>query len=695
MSTTVTSLERVRNLGIMAHIDAGKTTTSERILYYTGKVHKIGEVHEGNTVMDWMAQEQERGITITAAAITAFWRDHRINLIDTPGHVDFTIEVERSLRVLDGAVAVFCAVGGVEPQSETVWRQSEKYKVPKLAFVNKMDRVGADYFDVISQMKSRLQATPLILQIPVGSEDQFIGVIDLVEGVAKTWSGQKDAVIEVGPIPESLQEDYEMYREELCSVLGETDEQIMDDYLNGKAISIPSLKAAIRKGTLASKFVPVLCGSSFKNRGVQTLLDACVDYLPSPLDRPAIEAHLEGTDSDTVTLKADPKGPLAALVFKIQHDPFVGTLTYFRVYSGSLKVGEMIYNPAKQKKERVPKLLLMHANKREEVSEVTAGEIVACVGLKFATTGDTLCSENKAFLLEKIEFPEPVISIAIEPKTKADLDKLGDALKKLAMEDPSFRVSINEETGQTLLSGMGELHLEILVDRMKREFKVDGNVGKPQVAYRETFGKTAKGHGHFHREIAGKIQQGECTFKFEPGARGSGYVFLNQLPASVIIPKLMVTAIETGVRESLSSGAVVGYPLVDLKVTLVDANFVEQESTEVAFKIAASLALKDAVSKADPQILEPVMACEIVSPEEYLGNVIGDLNSRRGKVLSIQPKGNLQAVRTEVPLSQMFGYSTAIRSQSQGRATFSMQFDRYDVVPPQVMQEIKLRAGVI
>lgn len=693
-STKNTNLGFVRNLGIMAHIDAGKTTTSERILYYTGKVHKIGEVHEGNTVMDWMPQEQERGITITSAATTAFWKDHRINLIDTPGHVDFTIEVERSLRVLDGAVAVFCAVGGVEPQSETVWRQSEKYRVPKIAYVNKMDRVGADFYSVVSQMKERLRANPLVIQLPIGQEEHFIGCVDLVEGVAKTWTGEKDSPVQIGEIPSDMKEDYDLYREELVSLCGEMDEKIMDDYLNGREITPAALKAALRKGVLANKIVPVLCGSSFKNKGVQTLLDACLDYLPSPLDRPAVEAHLINKE-DVIQLTPDPKGPLAALVFKIQHDPFVGTLTYFRIYSGTLKTGEMVYNPGKEKKERIPKLLLMHANKREEVESAQAGEIVACVGLKFGITGDTLCQENKPFLLEKIDFPEPVISIALEPKTKADLDKLGDALKKLAMEDPSFRVSINEETGQTLLSGMGELHLEILVDRMKREFKVEGNVGKPQVAYRETFGQSALGHGHFHREIAGKVQQGECTFKFEPVSRGQGISFVNALPATVLIPKHMLVAIENGIKESLSGGAVVGYPLVDVKVTLVNAVYVENESTEVAYKIASSLALKDAITKADPQILEPVMSCEIVSPEEYLGNVIGDLNARRGKVLSISPRANLQAVKAEVPLSQMFGYSTAIRSQSQGRATFSMEFARYETVPPQVAHEIKVRAGVV
>jgi elongation factor G len=694
------SLQSTRNIGIMAHIDAGKTTTTERILFYTGKVHKMGEVHEGTTVMDWMPQEQERGITITSAATTCFWRDIRINIIDTPGHVDFTIEVERSLRVLDGAVGVFCAAGGVEPQSETVWRQANKYKVPRIAYVNKMDRVGADFYDVITQMKEKLGANPLPIQIPIGAEDTFKGFVDLVTMKAVVWKGDDDgAEFEVKAIPAELEEDASMYREELINAISEIDDQIMEAYMGGGEIPHALIRAAIRKGCMSMKFVPMLCGSSFKNKGVQPLLDAIVDFLPSPLDKPELQAHDPRDDEKMILVKPDASQPFSALAFKIQNDPFMGTLTYFRVYSGTLKAGEQVLNPSKEKKERLTKILLMHANKREEVQTIQAGDIAAAVGLKFTTTGDTLCNEGKPVLLEKIDFPEPVISIAIEPKTKADQDKLADALKKLSMEDPSFRVTMNEETGQTLLSGMGELHLEILVDRMKREFKVEGNVGRPQVAYRETISKSARGEGQFQREMAGKTQFGHCVLEFKPTSRGEGFKFVNQLPAAKQdnknFPKVFVTAIETGVRETLLGGIFVGYPAVDVQATLLDAQFIENESSETGYKIAASLAFKDACTRASPIILEPIMSCEVSSPDDYMGGVIGDLNARRGKILSMTPKHGLQVIKTQVPLAQMFGYSTALRSQSQGRATYAMEFSNYAEVPPQVAHEIKVRAGVI
>ncbi|MBC7384563.1 MAG: elongation factor G [Cryobacterium sp.] len=686
-----------RNIGIAAHIDAGKTTTTERILYYTGRVHKMGEVHEGTAVMDWMPQEQERGITITSAATSCNWRDHRINIIDTPGHVDFTIEVERSLRVLDGAVAVFCAVGGVEPQSETVWRQANKYKVPRIAYINKMDRTGADFFGVITEMKEKLGANPLPIQIPFGKEDQFQGVIDLVSMKALVWlSEETGAKFETREIPSELAEDAALYREELVNVLSELDDRLMEQYLAGEPLGEDLLKAAIRKGCVEAKFVPVICGTSFKNKGVQPLLDAIVDFLPSPLDKPEVEAHDPRDLEKTFTIPPDSSLPFSALAFKVQNDPFMGTLTYFRVYSGTLKVGEQVLNPSKEKKERLSKILLMHANKREELTEVRVGDIAAAVGLRFTTTGDTLCSEGKPVLLEKIDFPEPVISIAIEPKTKADGDKLNDALKKLGLEDPSFRVSTNEETGQTLLSGMGELHLEILVDRMKREFKVEGNVGRPQVAYRESISVSATGEGKFHREMGGKGQFGQCVVKFEPLPRGEGFVFVDGYKADPkLFPKNFVNAIEFGVKEALLGGIHVGYPAVDVKATLVSATFIEGESTEVAYKIAATLALKDACIRAKPIILEPIMACEITCPDDYMGSVIGDLNSRRGKIHSMAPKHGVQVIKADVPLAEMFGYSTALRSQSQGRATYAMVFASYHEVPPAVSDEIKVRAGVL
>ena len=688
-------LQKTRNIGIMAHIDAGKTTTTERILFYTGKTHKMGEVHEGTTVMDWMPQEQERGITITSAATTCAWKDTRINIIDTPGHVDFTIEVERSLRVLDGAVAVFCAVGGVEPQSETVWRQANKYKVPRVAYVNKMDRMGADYADVQKQMVDKLAAKPLPIQIPIGKEETFTGLVDLVEMKAYTWKSDADGSdFAVGEIPAEMLEEAQAGREEMIAAVGEVDEALMEKYLGGEAISEAELKAGLRRGCIAMAFTPMICGSSFKNKGVQKLLDAVLDYLPSPLDKPELQAHDSRDLEKTILVTPDVGAPFSALAFKIMNDPFVGTLTYFRVYSGKLTAGEQVMNTAKGKKERLTRILLMHANKREEVKEVQVGEIAAAVGLKFTTTGDTLASEGRPILLEKIEFPEPVISIAIEPKTKADLEKITEALKKLSMEDPSFRVSINEETGQTLISGMGELHLEILVDRMKREYKVEGNVGRPQVSYRETVAKQAEGDGKFVRELAGKGQYGHCVIRIRPRKRGEGYLFKNLLPPTQL-PKHLVNAVDQGLQEAMMGGMVVGYPAVDIEVDLVGATMHETDSTEVAFKIAASLALKDAAAKATPIILEPYMACEVTVPEEFMGGVIGDLNGRRGKIQSMAPKLNMQVVKCEVPLAMMFGYSTALRSASQGRASYSMEFSRYDAVPPNVAEEIMVRAGVL
>ncbi len=689
------SLVSTRNIGIMAHIDAGKTTTTERILYYTGKVHKMGEVHEGTTVMDWMPQEQERGITITSAATTCFWKDNRINIIDTPGHVDFTIEVERSLRVLDGAVGVFCAVGGVEPQSETVWRQANRYKVPRIAYVNKMDRLGADFQDVRQQMIDKLGAKPLPIQLPIGAEEHFRGLIDLVEMKAFTWKGEDNgaefAEIE---IPAELKDDAESAREELIAAVGEIDEPLMEKYLAGETIPVAELKQGIRKACLAQAFVPMLCGSSFKNKGVQQLLDAVIDYLPSPLDKADVVAVDPRDHDKQVIVKTDPTQPFAALAFKIMNDPFVGMVTFFRVYSGKLSAGEQVQNPAKGKKERLTRLLLMHANKREEISEVKAGDIAAAVGLKFTTTGDTLCAEGRPVLLEKIDFPEPVISVAIEPKTKADQEKLADALKKLAMEDPSFRVTMNDETGQTLLSGMGELHLEILVDRMKREYKVEGNVGRPQVSYRETISGTGVGEGSFIRELGGKGQYGHCVIKVAPKARGSGYTFVNRMNDPKF-PKNFVAAIDQGLQDAMQGGILVGYPAIDIEITLEKATLHETDSNEVAFKIAASMAFKEASRSAKPILLEPMMSCEILCPDDYMGGVIGDLNSRRGKILSMTPKHGLQSIKCEVPLAQMFGYSTALRSQSQGRASYSMELANYEVVPPAAAHEIMVRAGVI
>lgn len=691
----VSDLQKTRNIGIMAHIDAGKTTTTERILYYTGKTHKLGEVHEGTTVMDWMPQEQERGITITSAATTCFWKDYRINIIDTPGHVDFTIEVERSLRVLDGAVAVFCAVGGVEPQSETVWRQANKYHVPRIAFINKMDRVGADFFDVFQQIQERLKARPVALQIPWGSEDTFQGVIDLVEMKAVFWqSSDLGASFENRDIPEELSDLVSSYREKLIEAAAECDESLTDLYLNGQEVSPDQIRKAIRQGCLTQKLIPVICGASFKNKGVQPLLDSILHYLPSPLDKPPVEGRDPANDEKVVLRKPSVDEPFSALAFKIMNDPYVGQLTYFRVYSGKVETGQMVYNSAKGKKERLGRLLQMHANKREDITSVSTGDIGAAVGMRFTTTGDTLCNEAQAVLLEKMEFPEPVISIAIEPKTKADQEKLGTALQRLAMEDPSFQVNFNEETGQTLISGMGELHLEIIVDRMRREFKVEGNVGQPQVSYKETITKSATAEGKFVRQSGGRGQYGHCVVTFKPLDKGSGYRFVNSARAGAI-PKEFIPAVEKGIQEAMLGGIIAGYPATDIEATLRDGSFHDVDSTEIAFKIAASMAFKEASHKAQPVILEPVMACEVVCPEAYMGGVMGDLSSRRGKIMNMATRHGVQVIKAEVPLATMFGYSTALRSSSQGRATYTMSFSHYEAVPHQVGEEIKIRSGVI
>ncbi|HXF75056.1 MAG TPA: elongation factor G [Methylomirabilota bacterium] len=680
-------LERTRNIGIMAHIDAGKTTTTERILYYTGINYKIGEVHEGTATMDWMVQEQERGITITSAATTCAWRDHRINITDTPGHVDFTIEVERSLRVLDGAVAVFCSVGGVEPQTETVWRQADKYRVPRLAFVNKMDRVGADFFRVIKMIEDRLGARPAVVQLPVGAEDKFVGVIDLVSMKAVVWEEESlGAKFHEAPIPEELAAQAEQYREKLIETAADCDETIMEKYLDGKEISEAELRKAIRSGTLSLKIVPILCGSAFRNKGVQPMLDAVVDYLPSPLDIPPVNGIEPGTNKPAERPARD-DAPFSALAFKIMTDPFVGTLTFFRVYSGSITSGASVYNSTKGKRERFGRLLKMHANKREEIKEVYAGDIAAAVGLKTATTGDTLCDENQPIVLESIDFPEPVISIAIEPKSKADQEKLGLSLQKLATEDPSFKVRSDEETGQTIISGMGELHLEIIVDRLLREFNVGANVGKPQVAYKETIRKKVEQQGRFVRQTGGRGQYGDVWITLEPQEPGKGFEFVDAIKGGVI-PREYIPAVEKGIREATENGPLAGYPVVDVKATLFDGSYHDVDSSEIAFKIAGSLAFKEAARKADPVLLEPIMSVEVVVPEEFMGDVIGDISSRRGKVLGMESRPAAQVIDARVPLAEMFGYATDLRSMTQGRATYTMQFSHYEPVPAAVAEGI-------
>jgi elongation factor G len=671
----------------MAHIDAGKTTTTERILYYTGVSHKIGEVHEGTATMDWMEQEQERGITITSAATTCSWRDYNINIIDTPGHVDFTIEVERSLRVLDGAVAVFCSVGGVEPQSETVWRQADKYGVPRLAFINKMDRVGADFFRGVQMIKDRLKANPLPIQLPVGKEENFKGVIDLVRMKAVIWTDESlGADYSEMDIPAELLDEAVEYREKMIEEISSHDDALMEKYLSGEALTEQEIMSAIRTGTIAIKFCPVICGSSFKNKGVQNLLDAVVDYMPSPMDIPAIK----GIDVDSgaeIERRASDTEPFSALGFKIMTDPFVGQLTFFRVYSGVANAGSYIYNSTKGKKERLGRILKMHANKREEIKEVFAGDIAAAVGLKYTTTGDTLCDEDKQVILESIEFPEPVISIAIEPKTKAEQEKLGFGLQKLASEDPSFRVKTDEETGQTIISGMGELHLEIIVDRLKREFKVEANVGKPQVAYRETITKKVKVEGKFVRQSGGRGQYGHVWLEIEPQEAGKGFEFVDAIKGGVV-PREYIPAVGKGALEATDNGIMAGFPVVDVKVTLIDGSYHEVDSSEMAFKIAGSMGFKEGCAKASPIILEPIMSVEVVVPEDYMGDVIGDLNSRRGRIMGMDSRAGAQVVSAMVPLASMFGYSTDLRSATQGRATYAMTFDHYEPVPKSVAEEI-------
>ena len=687
MSSEKIPIERIRNIGLMAHIDAGKTTTTERILYYTGRTHKIGEVHEGTATMDWMEQEKERGITITAAATTCFWKNHRINIIDTPGHVDFTIEVERSLRVLDGAIVVLCAVGGVEPQTETVWRQADKYRVPRIVFVNKMDRVGADFFNAVSMIEERLGARPLVIQLPLGAESDFVGVIDLIDMKAIVWEEETlGAKYHYEEIPEDMRDLAEEYREKMIETLADIDESIMEKYLEGEEITVEEIKKAIRKGTIALDIFPVLCGSAFKNKGVQPLLDAVVDFLPSPVDLPPVK----GINPDTGEEEERPASedaPFCALAFKVMVDPYVGQLVYFRVYSGVMKTGSVVLNTRRGKKERIGRLLRMHANRREEITEVRAGDIAAAVGLKDVITGDTICDPAHPIVLEAMEFPEPVISVAIEPKTKADQDKLGNALSKLAQEDPSFRVSYDPETGQTLISGMGELHLEIIVDRLRREFKVEANVGKPQVAYKETIRKPARAEGKYIKQTGGRGQYGHVVIEIEPLEPGKGFVFEDHIVGGVI-PKEFIPSVEKGIREAMETGVLAGYPMVDIKVKLVDGSYHEVDSSDLAFKIAGSMAFKEAAQKANPVLLEPIMKVEVVVPEEYMGEVIGDLNSRRGRIQSISDRKGAKVIDALVPLAEMFGYATTLRSLTQGRGTFTMQFSHYEEVPSNIAQEI-------
>ena len=679
------ALKDVRNIGIMAHIDAGKTTTTERILFYTGKIHKIGETHEGAATMDFMAQEQERGITIGSAATTCYWKNHRINIIDTPGHVDFTVEVERSLRVLDGAVALYDAKGGVEPQSETVWRQADKYGVPRLAFVNKMDVVGANFDRTLKMMRERLNAHPIAVQLPIGKEDTFRGIIDLIAMKAELYEDDLGTVIQESDIPEDLVETAQKYREEMIEEIADFDEEIMELYLNGEDVPNEMIKKVLRRECVANQVTPVLCGSAYKNKGVQFLLDAIVDYLPSPIDIPAVT----GTDRDgeVVERPAADDAPLAALAFKIVTDPFVGKLAYARIYSGVLKSGSYVFNASKGKRERIGRIVLMHADKREEIEEAYAGSIVAIVGLKLTGTGDTLCAEDKPIILENMEFPDPVISVAIEPKTKASQDKMTQALLKLAEEDPTFRTYTDEETGQTIISGMGELHLEIIVDRLLREFKVEANVGNPQVAYKESIRSAAEGEGKYVKQSGGRGQYGHARIKIEPQPAGKGYEFVNAIVGGAI-PKEYIGPVDQGIQEALQSGVIAGYPVLDVKVTLYDGSYHEVDSSEMAFKIAGSMAIKDALKKATPTLLEPMMKVEVTTPEEYMGDVIGDLNSRRGRIEGMELDNGAQHVKAFVPLSEMFGYATSLRSNTQGRANYSMQFDHYDPVPNSILDKV-------
>ena len=685
------SLENTRNIGIMAHIDAGKTTTTERVLYYTGKIHKIGETHEGASQMDWMEQEQERGITITSAATTAQWKGHRINIIDTPGHVDFTVEVERSLRVLDGAVAVLDAQSGVEPQTETVWRQATTYGVPRIVFANKMDKIGADFLYSVRTIHERLQANAHPIQLPIGAEDNFTGIIDLIKMKAEIYTNDLGTDIQETEIPEDLKDLAEEWREKLVEAVAETDEELMERYLEGDEISEAELKAAIRKATCAVEFYPVLCGSAFKNKGVQLMLDAVVDYLPSPLDVPAIKGVDPNTEQEVERHSSDEE-PFSALAFKVMTDPFVGRLTFFRVYSGTLQSGSYVKNSTKGKRERVGRILQMHANSRQEIPEVFSGDIAAAVGLKDTTTGDTLCDEKAEVILESMEFPDPVIEVAIEPKSKADQDKMGIALQKLAEEDPTFRAYTNQETGETVIAGMGELHLDIIVDRMRREFKVEANVGAPQVSYRETFRASTQAEGKFVRQSGGKGQYGHVWIEFTPNEEGAGFEFENAIVGGVV-PREYIPAVEAGLKDAMENGVLAGYPLVDIKAKLYDGSYHDVDSSETAFKVAASMALKAAAKKAQPAILEPMMAVEITVPEEYFGDVMGHVNARRGRVEGSEVRGNAQIVKGMIPLSEMFGYATTLRSATQGRGTFSMTFDHYEDVPKSIAEEIIKKNG--
>jgi len=690
----VTPIERYRNIGIMAHIDAGKTTTTERILYYTGVSHKIGEVHDGNATMDWMEQEQERGITITSAATTCFWsgmddqfESHRVNIIDTPGHVDFTIEVERSLRVLDGAVAVFCAVGGVEPQSETVWRQADRYQVPRLAFVNKMDRVGADFERVVSHIRERLNATAVPLQLPIGVEEDFVGLVDLIKMKALYWGEEEMGKFSKEmDIPENMAQACEVAREYMMEAAAEANDEYMDKYLEEGSLSNIEILDGLRMRTINSEIVCCLCGSAFKNKGVQAMLDKVIELMPSPKDVPSIKGVLDDKNESLGTRSADDDEPFAALVFKIATDPFVGTLAFLRVYSGVVKTGDMVFNPVKGKKERIGRLLQMHSNSREEIKEVRAGDIAAVVGMKDVTTGETLCAPNAVITLEKMDFPEPVIAIAVEPKTTADQDKMSLALAKLAQEDPSFRVATDEESGQTIIAGMGELHLEIIIDRMKREFKVDANVGNPQVAYRETITKSVEQEGRFIKQSGGKGQYGHVVIKIEPMEQGGGYVFIDEIKGGVV-PKEFIPAIDKGMREQMESGVIAGYPVVDCKVTLLDGSFHEVDSNEMAYKIAASIAFRNGVMKAGPVVLEPVMKVEITTPEVYMGDVVGDVNKKKGNLEGIDDSVSGKIIIAYIPLSKMFGYATDLRSATQGRASYSMEFDHYEIASDNVFNK--------
>ena len=680
------SLEKTRNIGIMAHIDAGKTTTTERILFYTGITHKIGEVHDGAATMDWMAQEQERGITITSAATTCHWKNHRINIIDTPGHVDFTVEVERSLRVLDGAVAVLTARGGVEPQTETVWRQAEKYNVPRMAYVNKMDITGADFFNVMKMMQERLQANPVAIQLPIGSEDTFSGIVDLIKMEAIIYEDDLGKVADEVAIPDDMKDIADEYREKLLEAVAEEDDELMEKYLGGEEISEDEIKKAMRKATIACKMTPVTCGSSYRNRGVQPMLDAIVDFMPAPVDIPAIKGINPDTGDEDHRDSTD-DGPFAALAFKIMADPYVGKLAFFRVYSGTLSSGSYVFNSTKGKKERIGRILQMHANHRAELDTVYSGDIAAAVGLKDTTTGDTLCDESKPIILESMEFPDPVISVAVEPKTKNDQEKMGIALQKLAEEDPTFRVRTDQETGQTIISGMGELHLEIIVDRMLREFKVDCNVGNPQVAYRETIRKSAKAEGKFVRQSGGHGQYGHCWLELTPQEPGAGFTFENKIVGGVI-PKEFINPIENGVREAMDNGVIAGYPMVDVKVTVYDGSYHEVDSSEMAFKIAGSMAFRNGAEKANPVLLEPYVKVEVIVPEEYMGDVMGDINSRRGRIEGMEARNGAQVINAFVPLSEMFGYSTDLRSKTQGRGNYSMEVSYYDEVPKNIAEAI-------